>query len=259
MDSKIKDKTIILFGCTGILGSEFLEFLYSRGAKLILADLKSQKFKQYEKKYPAANFYKCDVTKEKDIKKLKSKILKTNKNIDAIIYNVGYTSRFSSLKNKAFPDYINYSLRDWHLSIDTNLTGAFLVSKYLINFLAKKKGSLIFISSIYGLMAPDKRIYKSQKFKTMAGYSASKAGLQGLSKWLATNFADKKIRVNTIIPGGIKANQNKKFIKNYSSRVPLKRMGKREDINGILEYLVSDNSSYVTGQEFVVDGGLSTW
>ena len=81
----------------------------------------------------------------------------------------------------------------------------------------------------------------------------------GLSKWLATNFAQENIRVNTIIPGGIRAEQNKLFIKKYSERVPMKRMGKKNEINGILTYLISEKSSYVTGQEFIIDGGLTAW
>ena len=117
----------------------------------------------------------------------------------------------------------------------------------------------LFISSIYGIVGPDNRIYSSQNFKTLSSYSASKAGLIGLSKWLATTYAEKNIRVNTIVPGGIQANQNKLFVKNYSKRVPMKRMGNTNELNGILTYLISEKSSYVTGQEFIIDGGLTSW
>ena len=159
----------------------------------------------------------------------------------------------------SFPNFENYSLKSWNNSINTNLTGAFLAAKNTISFMKKRGGSLIFISSIYGIIGPDSRIYSSQKFRTLSGYSASKAGLIGLSKWLATNYAQNKIRVNTIIPGGIKDKQNKLFVKKYSERVPMKRMGKSFEVNGNLAYLIGEKSSYVTGQEFIIDGGLTSW
>ena len=259
MDYQIKNKIILLVGCTGILGSEFTEHLYKNGAILILADLKSKKFTSFKKKYSKALFVSCDVTKENNIKNLKNKIKKKFRKIDSIIFNVGLTSRMSQAKKISFPNFEKYSLKSWNDTITTNLTGAFLLTKHTIGFLKKSKGSLIFISSIYGLVGPDSRIYSTQKFKTLSSYSASKAGLLGLSKWLATNFAQENIRVNTIIPGGIRAEQNKLFIKKYSERVPMKRMGKKNEINGILTYLISEKSSYVTGQEFIIDGGLTAW
>ena len=259
MDNQVKDKIILLVGCTGILGSEFTKYLYKNGGILILADLNFKKFSSFKKLYPKAFFINCDVTKENNLIKLKNIIRKNFRKLDSIIFNVGLTSRMSLANRIPFSNFENYSLKSWNQTISTNLTGAFLLAKYTISFLKKSKGSLIFVSSIYGLVGPDNRIYSSQKFKTLSSYSASKAGLLGLSKWLATNYAQYKIRVNTIVPGGIKAEQNKLFIRKYSDRVPMKRMGNRNEINGILAYLISEKSSYVTGQEFVIDGGLTAW
>ena len=259
MDYQIKNKKILLVGCTGVLGSAFTEFLYENDAILILADLKTKKFLSFKKRYPKGYFLNCDVTKEKNILNLKHKIKKKFGDLDSIIFNVGLTSKMSKLKGNSFPTFENYSLKSWNESLNTNLTGAFLVAKNTINFLKKRKGSFIFISSIYGIVGPDNRIYSSQNFKTLSSYSASKAGLIGLSKWLATTYAEKNIRVNTIVPGGIKANQNKLFVRNYSKRVPMKRMGNTNELNGILTYLISEKSSYVTGQEFIIDGGLTSW
>lgn len=259
MDSQIKNKKILLVGCTGTIGSAFTEFLYKNGGKLILADLESKKFAYFKRKYPKATFINCDVTEENNVINLKNKIKKVYNTLDSIIFNVALTTKMTKAKNLSFQNFENYSLQFWNNSINTNLTGAFLVAKNTINFLKKKGGSLIFISSIYGIVGPDNRIYLKQNFKTLSSYSASKAGLIGLSKWLATTYAYNKIRVNTIIPGGIKDKQNSLFIKKYSERVPMKRMGKSNELNGILAFLIGDKSSYVTGQEFVVDGGLTTW
>ena len=259
MDYQIKNKKILLVGCAGVLGSEFTDHLYKNGGILILVDLNSKKFESYKKHYTNAIFIKCDVTKEQDIIGLKNKIKKKFKKLDSVIYNVGLTSSMSKKSKLTFPNFEKHTLKSWNQAINISLTGAFLIAKNTISFLKNNKGSLIFVSSIYGLLGPDDRIYSGQKFKTLSSYSASKAGLIGLSKWLATTYASSKIRVNTIVPGGIESKQNKIFIKKYSNRVPMKRMGKVNELNGILSYLIGDKSSYVTGQEFIVDGGLTTW
>ena len=118
--------------------------------------------------------------------------------------------------------------------------------------------SMIFVSSTYGLVAPDHDLYKGENFKSIPAYSATKAGIIDY-KWLSTWLAKKKIRVNVVVPGGVKNKQSKKFIKNYSKKTPLGRMANKDEIFGIIHYLSSDSSNYTTGQTFVVDGGFTTW
>ncbi len=125
-------------------------------------------------------------------------------------------------------------------------------------------GSIIQTSSIYGILGPDHRVYEGatmdgKQMGTRAVYSFSKAGVIGLTKYLATYWADKNIRVNTLTPGGVENGQNKRFIEQYSNRVPLGRMAKKDDLVGALIFLASDASSYVTGQNIIVDGGLQSW
>src|SRR5690606_27565640 len=125
-------------------------------------------------------------------------------------------------------------------------------------------GSIIQTSSIYGLLASDKRIYEGSRYlgrqiSNPPVYSASKAAVRGLTRYLAAYWADQGIRVNTLVPGGVESGQNDAFKWRYSERVPLGRMARAEEMVGALVYLASDASSYVTGQEIVVDGGLSAW
>ena len=125
-------------------------------------------------------------------------------------------------------------------------------------------GSIIQTSSIYGLAAPDQRIYSGSSYlgreiNTPAVYTTSKAAVIGLTNHLATYWADKGIRVNTITPGGMESGQNEEFKWNYSKRVPMNRMGNPDEIVGAVIYLASNASSYVTGQNIVVDGGLTCW
>ena len=152
------------------------------------------------------------------------------------------------------------------MTSSVNEEGLFLVTKAVGQkmILNKKGGSIINISSIYGIVAPDHRIYNNifingEEMSSAASYSSTKSGMLGLTTYLATYWSKHNIRVNAITPGGIENNQPKEFIKNYSKRVPLDRMGKPKDLIGPVIFLSSDASDYITGQNLVVDGGFSVW
>ena len=128
----------------------------------------------------------------------------------------------------------------------------------------RRQGSIINTLSIYGIVAPDQRIYEGSSYEgrainTPAVYSASKAALLGLTRYLATYWAERGVRVNALTPGGVFSGQNETFVRRYSARVPMGRMAEREEMCGALVFLASRASSYVTGQNIVVDGGLSAW
>ena len=140
--------------------------------------------------------------------------------------------------------------------LKVNLTGVFLVAREGGKaMLESGGGSLVNVSSTYGVVGPDHRIYEGMTFASFPGYSATKAGVHGLTRWLATYWGDKGIRVNTLVPGGVENNHDPEFVKRYAARTPLGRMAKREDMVGMVIYLVSDASAYSTGQQFFVDGG----
>jgi len=150
--------------------------------------------------------------------------------------------------------------------MSVNIDGMFLVAQTVGKQMIKQRsgGSIIQTSSIYGILASDKRIYEGsfylgRQITNPAVYSASKAAVCGLTRWLAANWAEHGIRVNTLIPGGVESGQNDEFKKKYSARVPMGRMAQADEMVGALIYLASDASSYVTGQEIIVDGGLSAW
>ena len=135
------------------------------------------------------------------------------------------------------------------------MTSAFHLSRDLAPLLRKSgNGSIINIGSIYGVAAPDYSLYKGTNLGNPAAYAASKGGLIQLTKWLSTSLA-KEIRVNSISPGGIFRNQPEEFVTKYENKTPLKRMASEEDMKGIIAYLSSDLSAYVTGQNILVDGG----
>jgi NAD(P)-dependent dehydrogenase (short-subunit alcohol dehydrogenase family) len=165
-----------------------------------------------------------------------------------------------------FAPFEEYSLDQWRKVMAVNIDGMFLVAQAVGKQMVtqKKGGSIIQTASIYGLMGPDHRIYEGslylgRQINTPAVYSASKAAVLGLTKHLATYWVDKGIRVNTLTPGGTESGQNDEFKSRYSSRIPMNRMAKAQEVVGALLYLASDASSYVTGQNIIVDGGLSVW
>ena len=145
----------------------------------------------------------------------------------------------------------------WNKSFNVNLIPVYLISKGLENCLKKSSDpSIINISSIYSILGPDKRLYKGTRIFNPASYSASKGALNSLTRWLAGSL-NKKIRVNSISLGGVLRNQSKNFIRKYSQKTIMKRMAKKEEIVGPVIFLISKNSSYITGQNLLVDGGYS--
>ena len=161
--------------------------------------------------------------------------------------------------------FFDDDIENWNKSVSKNSAAMFSTSRYFARKMSEAGGgSIVLISSIYGLVGPDNRIYEGSNYlggsiNTPAVYSASKAGVIGLTKWLSTYWADKGIRVNCLVPGGVSTGQNSDFTELYSSRTPMSRMSEAHEIVPALLYLVSDASSYVTGQVISVDGGWGAW
>jgi NAD(P)-dependent dehydrogenase (short-subunit alcohol dehydrogenase family) len=244
----LKNKVILITGGTGIQGPEHAKAFKKAGAKVIVTDIKE-------------GDYYLDVTNQESIGKTINEIIKKQGKIDVLVNNAGATGKY--IKTAAAP-IINQSLKDWEYILKVNLTGVWLCSQKVGSVMAEKGGgSIINIASIYGLVAPDFKIYKEAEYETgkpmgtPAAYSASKGGVIALTKYLASYWADKGVRVNCVTPGGIYDKQSDGFVKAYLKRVPMGRMAKRNEISGALLYLASDLSSYVTGCNIVVDGGLT--
>jgi len=206
---------------------------------------------------------KCDVSDKKQVEQMTDEVADRFKVIDILFNNAACKA---SDPEAFFAPFEEYSLDTWREVMAVNIDGMFLTAQAVGRQMLKQKngGVIIQTASIYGIMAPDKRIYKGSsclgtKINSPAVFAASKGAVIALSKYLAAYWADKNIRVNTLIPGGIESNQNSIFKKKYSDRVPMKRMARKEEIAGAAIYLASEASSYVTGASIVVDGGLSAW
>lgn len=264
----IKNKVSIVTGAGGILGKEFSVALAENGSHVALIDIDQRSIdklsRSLAKKYNIkSKAYTCDVSNENSVKDTVIHIEKDIGKIDILLNNAA--TKTESLKEFFMP-LEKYSLDTWKEIMDVNLTGMYIMAKEVGSRMAKrKKGSIIQMSSIYSSsMAADQRIYKDSKYlettiNTPTAYPVSKAGIVGLTLHLASYWGKNNVRVNTLSPGGVYSGQNKIFVKNYSRKVPLNRMADKKEIVGAMLYLASDASSYVTGQNIFVDGGISVW
>lgn len=255
----LKGKNIVLTGVAGILGSEFSKILLNHGARLIGVDNRENPESIRDIKDKNFNYYCFDITQKEEWIKLRDTLTKENISVDVLINGAATKSE------NFFESFENFSLKEWEEVMEVNVTGTMLACQIFGPLMAKRNsGSIINFLSIYGIVGPDQRIYDGsyylgKEINTPAIYSTSKAAVFGLTKYLATYWGKNNVRVNAITPGGIYSGQNEVFQEKYSYRVPLNRMGKSEDLFGALIFLASDASSYITGQNLIVDGGLTVW
>jgi NAD(P)-dependent dehydrogenase (short-subunit alcohol dehydrogenase family) len=260
-------KVAVVTGGAGLLGQVFCQALVAAGAHVAIVDIDKNKADETIKKINKNNNQKvlafaCDISSPDSVSSMVNDVVGQLGRIDILLNNAA--SKGSDL-DQFFAPFEHYSLQAWREVTAVNIDGLFLVAQSVGNQMKTQGGgSIIQISSIYGVVAPDQRIYEGSEYNgrainTPAVYSVSKAAVIGLTSYLSAYWADSKIRVNTLTPGGIASGQNAEFSKKYSNRVPLGRMGEATELTGALIYLASDASSYVTGQNIIVDGGLSVW
>jgi NAD(P)-dependent dehydrogenase (short-subunit alcohol dehydrogenase family) len=256
--SNLRNRRALITGATGGLGKIHAETLAELGADLILVDRPGSDFKTLhnelvEKWGVRVEFFYCDLERGEDRINLISEVKKVSKNLNILVNNAALVGS-SDLTGWSVP-FKDQSIDTWRKALEINLTAVFELCQGLVPLMNTSKGaSIINISSIYGLYAPDWNLYQNTGMNNPAAYMASKSGLIGLTRWLATTTAP-KIRVNAIAPGGILRSQHEEFIRRYSSKTPLGRMANEDDFRGAISYLASDLSNYVTGQVLSVDGG----
>lgn len=247
----MRKKNIVITGSQGLLGQVFSEHLSKKNNVIKIDKLKLKK--------NITNFYQCDITKEKEVKNVFKKILIKN-DIDVLINNAANNPKSGGKEFK----FSNYSFNNWKKNLEVDLYGSFLTSKYVCKFFEKKnKGLIINISSIYGVLGPDQDIYNNTRknyfgFKPLE-YSVAKAGLLGFTKSLASFYKNTDIRIISLILGGVEtSNMSSNFKKNYSKKTIIGRLAKKNEYNGILDFLISEDNSYITGSSIIADGGATT-
>jgi NAD(P)-dependent dehydrogenase (short-subunit alcohol dehydrogenase family) len=261
-------KTAIVTGAVGILGQRFCRGLAEFGAQVVVVDLDEERCTTFagelERDYGKRSLgVACDVSDPASVSVTVDQVVKQFGAIHILHNNAASKSKDLDAFFAATEDY---SLEEWRKIMAVNVDGMFLVAQAVGSQMLKQGtgGSIIQTSSIYGVVASDKRIYEGsfylgRQISNPAVYSTSKAAVVGLTRQLAANWGDAKIRVNALVPAGVESGQNETFKSRYSARVPLGRMAQADEMVGAVVYLASDASSYVTGHCLVVDGGLSAW
>jgi NAD(P)-dependent dehydrogenase (short-subunit alcohol dehydrogenase family) len=257
----LSGKVIVVTGGNGLLGSAYCQAFAEHGAQVVVADLAQagpQKAAQELAARTGAQTLgvECNVAAESDVVALFSQALERFGRVDGVMNNAAATGEHLMRQGAVFSPFEDYPLAVWEEVLRVNLTGVFLVAREGGKaMLASGGGSLVNVSSTYGVVGPDHRIYEGMKFASFPGYSAAKAGVHGLTRWLATYWGDQGIRVNTLVPGGVENRHDPEFVRRYAERTPLRRMARREDMVGMVVYLMSEASAYTTGQQYFVDGG----
>jgi NAD(P)-dependent dehydrogenase (short-subunit alcohol dehydrogenase family) len=255
-------RTAVITGAAGGLGSTMAKTLTELGANLILIDRPGVDMTPLcaavaDLRQTVVKTYACDLEIEAQRVATLDEINREHSVVDILINNAAFVGT-TQLEGWVVP-FERQTLDAWRRAIEVNLTAAFHLCQRLAPALKKSPGgSIINVSSIYGHYGPDWRLYEGTAMENPAAYSASKGGLIQLTRWLSTNLAP-DIRVNAISPGGVARNQPEIFARRYESRTPMQRMATEEDFIGVVAFLASDLSRYVTGQNICVDGGWGVW
>jgi NAD(P)-dependent dehydrogenase (short-subunit alcohol dehydrogenase family) len=265
----VQDRVVIVTGGLGQLGRQFSLALVDRGAKVAIFDVQVDEQQVLERFGERGTensllFLPVDITQRSSIEAGLSQVNAVWGVPHALINNAALDSPPNAPAEENGP-FESYPESSWDKVMQVNVKGVFLCCQVVGGQMAETgRGSIINICSIYGIVSPDQRIYEYRRaggapfFKPVA-YSTSKSALLNLTRYLATYWAGKNVRVNTVTFGGVFNNQDEEFLKGYCARVPLGRMAREDEYNGAMIFLVSDASSYMTGFNLVIDGGWTAW
>jgi NAD(P)-dependent dehydrogenase (short-subunit alcohol dehydrogenase family) len=269
----LSGKWALITGGAGLLGKEHAAALLEIGAKVVLWDINKENLisatndliKDFSEQSLITSV--VDVSQESEVLAACNILDSQGIDISILINNAAINPKYTSENSgTVFSRVENLSLDDWNYQVSVGLTGAFICSKYFGSKMAiNKSGVILNISSDLSVISPDQRLYKlsgkeeiSQPVKPIT-YSVIKSGLVGMTKYLSTYWSASGVRVNALSPGGIYDGQSDEFVKKITNLIPLGRMAKPSEYRSAVQFLCSDASSYMTGQNIVIDGGRSVW
>lgn len=255
-------KVALITGGAGLLGVRHAEAIGEVGGTVlvldkeipsdfVLCDNRSQVRYSWEA-WPA------DISSKEQVIKAVSSFVERYRHIDILINNAFVT--VGQGNEPYFAPFEDYPLDMWGMALKTNLTGTFLITQAVGRQMVKQgKGVILNIASDVGVISPDHRIYEGMPFNTPLSYSMCKAAIIHMTKWLATYWVGKGIRVNCLTPAGVYAGQSPEFIKRLSNLIPMGRMAQPDEYKAAVVFLVSDASSFMTGANLIIDGGRTCW
>jgi NAD(P)-dependent dehydrogenase (short-subunit alcohol dehydrogenase family) len=265
----VENRVVVVTGGLGLLGQEFSRTLLELGAKVVIVDPQAAEGREPDKVASAAQrdrllLLNGDVTQKRSLETVTEQI-KSKWGVPHALINAAALDSPPDAPAQENGPFESYPEGSWDRVIDVNLKGVFLCCQTVgAQMAAAGRGSIINIGSTYGLVSPDQRIYEYRRsqgvpfFKPIA-YSASKSGLLNLTRYLATYWGARNVRVNMLTLGGVQSKQDARFVNEYCARVPMGRMARADEYNGAVVFLVSDASAYMTGSNLVIDGGWTAW
>lgn len=269
----LNGKTAIITGGAGLLGRKHAEALMEYGANCVLVDLNEgaavATAEQLSGEYGVrAIGLGNNITDKTAVEEILTITLQEFSRVDILINNAANNPKFEEIEKKIdlSKRFETFPIEAWQADIDVALKGSFLCSQVIGSYMSKQKeGVILNIASDLGLIAPDQRIYRKegiadeeQPTKPVT-YSVVKTGLIGLTRYLATYWADKNIRCNALVPGGVYTGQDDKFLEKLTNLIPMGRMADKDEYKAAVVFLCSDASAYMTGASLVMEGGRTCW
>lgn len=263
MDKQLREQTIFITGAGGVLGSTYITRMLAAGAVVIGTDLpghRADTLLETHRDNSNFHFFELDVSSEEQITAIFTKVQSQGLTPNVVLNNAAITGEMLVGEGGTFPDFGDTSLDDWERTMRTNLTGAFLIARQMDrDIIGKYPCKLINVASMYALNGPHHQIYEGMPFKSFSAYSTTKAGIHGLTLWLAGYWAKHEATVNTIAPGAVFNGHSEEFQARVSELIMAGRMAEPDEIADAMLFLCSRQSNYMTGQMINVDGGFSGW
>lgn len=265
--TSLDNKVIAITGASGLLGEAFVRACLAAGANVAALDLNiSDALTALATETAALQNYALDVTDKTSVDATVADIVARWQRLDGWVNSAAIDPKFDAdVKEQQANTFEDYPLNLWEDSLRVNLTGVFLccqaAGKVMV---AQGSGVIVNLASTYGLVGPDQRLYleegeTEQHLFKPATYSVTKGGIVNFTRYLATYWGNKNVRVNSLTPGGVANNQPSEFVARYAYRTPLGRMAKKDEISKTLVFMLSDDATYMTGSNLVVDGGWTAW
>ena len=271
---RLDGRVALVTGGAGLLGRGYCEALLQAGARVVIGDLDGARAQALAAELGCERTLaqKLDVTSEDSVGQAVNAAVERFGTLDVLVNNAALTVRGGS-ERLAPADYFapfeDYKREVWDLAVSVNLTGMLLCAQAAGRQMLSQNppgGVMVNVASTYGVVAPDQRLYEGVRspyadsgFNTPVSYAVTKTAVLGLTRYLATYWGSKNIRVNALTPHGVFDNHDEAFVRNFVYRSPLGRMARNDEYRGALLFLVSDASSYMTGANLIVDGGWTAW
>ncbi|MDU8929285.1 SDR family oxidoreductase [Alisedimentitalea sp. MJ-SS2] len=263
MGDQLKGRTVFITGSGGVLGSTYVRRMLAQGARVVASDLEGERAEVLKEAHCGNEnfrFYDLDVGDEAGAEAIFKRIMGDGWEPNVVLNNAAITGELLMGKGKGFPDFADTTVEDFEKTLRTNLTGAFMVARQMDrDIVGKYPSTLINVASMYALNGAHHPIYEGMPFKNFSAYGVTKAGIHGLTVWLAGYWAQRQATVNTIAPGAVFNNHSEEFQRRVGELIMAGRMCQPDEIADVMLFLASEQSGYMTGQLVNVDGGFSAW